>query len=184
MPVDSEAFDVVFRLSSQTGIPFLLHHEAEDVLIPELERMLTRYPKAKLIWCHVGRNRNPKTWKRFTDTETIRELLKRYPNLYFDLVQSKPGDRHHMTGYLDAIMYDPSRSGGILEPEWKSLFEAFPHRFITGSDANTGRFNEYDRVMNTFRSIVFKTLRKDVAERIAFKNAWKLMTGNTWEEIQ
>ncbi|MCX5816712.1 MAG: amidohydrolase family protein [Proteobacteria bacterium] len=184
MPVDSGAFDVVFRLSSQTGIPFLLHHEAEDALLPELERMLTRHPKAKLIWCHVGRNRNPKTWKKFTGTETIRELLKKYPNLYFDLVQSRPGGKYHMTGYLDAIMYDPSRSGGILEPEWKNLFEAFPDRFVIGSDANTGRFNEYDRVMNTFRSIVFKTLRKDVAERIAFKNAWKLMTGKDWEEIQ
>jgi len=184
MPVDSEAFDAVFGLSSQTGIPFLLHHEAEDTLLPELERMLTKYPNAKLIWCHVGRNRNPKTWKRFTSTETIRELLKKYPNLYFDLVQSKPGGRYHMTGYLDAIMYDPSRPGGILEPEWKTLFEAFPDRFVIGSDANTGRFNEYDRVMDTFRSIVFKTLRKDVAEKIAFKNAWKLMTGKDWEGIQ
>jgi predicted TIM-barrel fold metal-dependent hydrolase len=182
MPVDSEAFEVVFRLSSETGIPFLLHHEAEDVLIPELERMLTRYPKAKLIWCHAGRNRNPETWKRFTDTDAIRGLLKTHPNLYFDLVQSKPGGRYHMTGYRDAIMYDPSRSGGMLEPEWKALFEDFPDRFVIGSDVNTGRFSEYDRVINTFRDIVFKVLRKGVAERIAFKNAWKLMTGKNWEE--
>ena len=76
MPVDSEAMQVVFELSSETGMPFLLHHEAEDKLLPELERMLVKYPKAKVIWCHVGRNRNPATWKQFTKADGVRDLIK------------------------------------------------------------------------------------------------------------
>jgi hypothetical protein len=36
--------------------------------------------------------------------------------------------------------------------------------------------------METFRTIVFKGLKKDVAERIAFKNAWKLMSGEAWRD--
>jgi predicted TIM-barrel fold metal-dependent hydrolase len=204
MPVDSEAMQVVFALSSETGIPFLIHHEAEDVLFPELERMLAKYPKAKVVWCHVGRNRNSGTWKRFRKPDGVREMILKYPNLYFDLVQSKPGAIYQRTGHLDAIMYDFSgmaqkkERGGknssfgmmsdtsltvfSLDNEWKKLFEEFPDRFVIGSDINTGRFDTYDRVIDTFRSVVLKDLRKDVAEKIAFKNAWKLMTGADWKD--
>ena len=97
MPVDSETMQVVFALSSETGIPFLIHHKAEDALFPELERMLVKYPKAKVVWCHVGRNRNTGTWKRFRKPDGVRAMILKYPNLYFDLVQSKLGATYHKT---------------------------------------------------------------------------------------
>jgi hypothetical protein len=62
------------------------------------------------------------------------------------------------------------------------VFEEFPDRFAIGSDINTGRFDNYDRVMETFRTIVLHEVRKDVAEKIAFKNAWKLMSGEDWRD--
>jgi len=182
MPVDSPAMKVVFELSTEAGIPFLLHHEAEDQALPELERMLAQYPKAKLIWCHVGRNRDPGTWKKFRTADTVRELLQKYPNLYFDLVQSKPGSKYQWTGQVEGIMYDAFQDRANLNKEWKRLFEDFPTRFVFGSDINTGRFENYNRIIDTFRSIVFKDLRNDVAERIAFKNAWKFMSGKEWED--
>ena len=182
MPVDAGAMQVVFEAASATGLPFLLHHEAEDVLLPELERMLTKYPKAKVIWCHVGRNRNNWTWKKFRTPDGARELLMKYPNLYFDLVQSKPGSRYRGTGAEEAIMYNVTILGVSLDPDWKKLLEEFPDRFVIGSDINTGRFDQYDRVMETFRDVVLVSLKKEVAEGIAFKNAWRLMTGITWQE--
>jgi predicted TIM-barrel fold metal-dependent hydrolase len=182
MPVDSEAMQIVFQLSAETGVPFLLHHEAEDELLPELERMLAKYPKAKVIWCHAGRNRNPDKWRTFRTPDALRALLKKYPNLYFDLVQSKPGSKYRVTGYVEGIMYDVSSLGVSLDAEWKRLFEEFPDRFVIGSDINTGRFDNYDRVMETFRTIVFKGLRKDAAEKMAFRNAWKLMSGEDWRD--
>jgi predicted TIM-barrel fold metal-dependent hydrolase len=180
LPVDSFAMETVFQLSSETGLPFLLHHEAEDALLPELDHMLTKYPRSKVIWCHAGRNRNPKTWTKFNKVDGIRDYLKKYPNLYFDLVQSPPRSKYHWTGYVDAIMYNTDRAV-FLDIEWQKLFEEFPERFVIGSDVNTGRFQNYDRVFENFRNIVFKALKKDTAERFAFKNAWKLMTGEDWK---
>jgi predicted TIM-barrel fold metal-dependent hydrolase len=182
MPVDAEAMQVVFEAASATGLPFLLHHEAEDALLPELERMLAKYPKAKVIWCHVGRNRNNVTWKKFRTPDGARELLMKYPNLYFDLVQSKPGSRYRGTGAEEAVMYNVTSLGVSVDPDWKKLFEEFPDRFVIGSDINTGRFDGYDRVMETFRSVVFAGLKREVAEAIAFKNGWRLMTGINWQE--
>jgi len=109
--------------------------------------------------------------------------MLKYPNLYFDLVQSKPGAKYRRTEYLDAIMYDSLLTGFSLDNEWKKLFGEFPGRFVIGSDINTGRFDTHDRMIDTFRSVVLKDLRKDVAEKIAFKNAWKLMTGVDWADF-
>ena len=181
-PVDSEALQTVFRLSSETGIPFLLHHEAEDALLPELERMLAKYPQTKVIWCHVGRNRNRSTWGRFQDAAAVRELLQKYPNLYFDIVQSKPGSGYPETGQVKGILYNAPRDlPPSLESDWKKLFEEFPDRFVIGTDVNTGRLSQYDRVVTTFREVILDGINREAAERIAFKNAWRLMTGSEWK---
>jgi hypothetical protein len=185
-PVDSEGMQVVFQLSSETGIPFSLHHEAEDDLLPELERMLAKYPRAKVIWCHVGRNRNPETWIKFRKADAVRDFLSKYPNLYFNFLPSRPGSKYHGTGYVEGVMYDYSSGGVSLNAEWKKVIEEFPDRFVLGSDANTGgglaKFEKYDRVTYIYRDIILKGVKKDVAEKIAFKNAWKLMTGKDWKD--
>jgi len=194
--VDSEAMQVVFELSSETGMVFLLHHEAEDVLLPELERMLVKYPKAKVIWCHVGRNRNPETWIKFRKADAAKEFLSKYQNLYFNFLASQPGSKYQpgkgyaakkrAEGYVEGIMYDYSSGGVSLSSEWKKVIEEFPDRFVLGSDANTGggleKFEKYDKVTHIFRDIILTGVKKDVAEKIAFKNAWKLMIGKAWED--
>jgi hypothetical protein len=122
--VDSEAMRVVFELSKEKNIPFLLHHEAEDKLLPELESMLSRYREAKVVWCHVGLNRNPNTWKKFRKAEAVREFLQKYPNLYFNFLASPPGAI--FSGYVEGIMYKMSFIGFTLDPEWKKVIEEFP----------------------------------------------------------
>jgi hypothetical protein len=75
-----------------------------------------------------------------------------------------------------------SSGGASLETDWKKVIEEFPDRFVVGSDINTGRFGEYNRVFDTYRDVILKGVRKDVAGKIAFKNAWKLMTGVDWKD--
>lgn len=187
LPVDSEHFAAVFRLAEQTGLPLLLHHEAEDALLPELERMLAKHPKARVIWCHVGRNRDRNTWTRLSTPDGVRDFLKRYPNLYFDLNQARPGGRHRGTNQVDSVLYDidPGK-GGDNQPDarlnnaWRALLEEFPERFLIGTDVNTGRFDEYSRVVQTFRQLILTRIDRPAAEAIAYKNAWKLMSGREW----
>lgn len=189
LPVDSPSFEAVFRIAEDTGLPMLLHHEAEDALLPELERMLAAHPKAKVIWCHVGRNRNRSTWTRLSTPDGVREFLTKYPNLHFDLNQAKPGSRHRGTGQVDSVLYDsdPSKGGdnqpdARLNAKWQTLLEEFPERFVLGTDVNTGRFDEYSRVIDTLRLLVLKRIDKRAAERIAYQNAWKLMSGEEWRD--
>jgi hypothetical protein len=189
LPVDSPSFAAVFRLAGDTDLPMLLHHEAEDALLPELERMLAAHPRAKVVWCHVGRNRNRSTWTRLSTPDGVREFLKKYPNLSFDLNQAKPGSRHRGTNQVDAVFYDsdPSKGGdnqpdARLNARWQELLEEFPERFVIGTDVNTGRFDNYTRVIETFRRLVLNRLNKATAEAIAYRNAWRLMSGQEWRD--
>jgi len=187
LPVDSAMFEAVFALAEETGLPFLVHHEAEDALLPELERMLARHPKATVIWCHVGRNRDPRTWKIFPPPEGVRAFILKYPNLYFDLNQAKPGGRHPGTGEVDSNLYDVTQDlagqkTGTLRPAWRALLEEFQGRFLIGTDVNTGRWDNYDRVVQNFRTLVLDRLTPQAAARIAYKNAWRLMSGEEWRD--
>ena len=179
MPVDSESFHGVFKVAEATGIPFLLHHEAEDALLPELETMLSAYPRANVVWCHVGRNRTPQTWTQFPTAEGVRRFIQTYPNLHFDVLQSGPMSVFPPTQALESVLYDGSRSA-TLKSDWLQLFNTFPDRFLIGSDINTGRWSNYDQVMNRFRTSVLRVVSSQAAEKIAFKNAWRLMSGEEW----
>ena len=188
MPMDSEMFDGVFRIAEQTGLPLLLHHEAEDALLPELERMLVRHPAVNVIWCHVGRNRNRSTWTVLPTPAGVRSFLQRYPHLYFDLNQAPPGGTHKGTRQLDSVLYDnidPNKGGGNqpnaqLNSAWRDLFEEYPDRFLFGSDVNTGRFDNYERVVGNFRWHILRNLSPGAGAKIAYQNAWRLMSGQEW----
>lgn len=188
LPVDSEMFEAVFTLAEQSGLPMLLHHEAEDALLPELERMLERHPKAKVIWCHVGRNRNRTTWTVLPSVPGVRSFLQRFPNVYFDLNQAPPGSTHKGTRQLDSVLYDhidPNKGGNnqpdaTLNGEWRALLEQYPERFLFGSDVNTGRFDNYEGVVEHFRWFILRNLSPQAGAKIAYQNAWKLMTGQDW----
>ena len=180
MPLDSDSFHGVFKLAEETGIPFALHHEAEDVLLPELEKMLSLYPRATVIWCHVGRNRDPKKWTTFPSPAGVRNFLQKYPNLYFDIVQGGPGNLFPPTGARESILYEETDGPPRLKGEWIQLFNVYADRFVIGSDVNTGRWDSYDKVMFRLRTAVLSVLEPAVAEKIAFKNAWHLMSGEAW----
>lgn len=190
LPVDSESFEAVMRLAEETGLPMLLHHEAEDALLPEVERMLERHPRARVIWCHVGRNRDRATWTRLSTPEGVRDFLKRFPNLSFDLNQAPPGGTHRGTRQLDSVLFDnidPNKGGNNqpnarLNTAWRELFEEQPERFLFGSDVNTGRFDNYERVAENFRWLILRSLSPEAGARIAYKNAWRFMSGQEWRD--
>lgn len=180
MPMDSDSFHGIFKAAEETGIPFLVHHEAEDAMLPEMEKMLSLYPNAPVVWCHVGRNTDPKTWIEFPTPNGVRKFIQKYPNLYFDVLGSGPGSVQRATGVHDNLLYEHPNGPPKLKPEWRSLFNVYADRFLIGSDTNSGRWPEYDEVMSRLRTSVLGELEPKAAEKIAFKNAWKMMSGEEW----
>lgn len=75
-----------------------------------IERIFRRDPDALVLWAHAG----------FEGPEVVSEMLERYDNLWADLAFRS---EHAVDGEVD--------------PAWRLLFEAFPDRFLLGTDTFT-----------------------------------------------
>jgi len=110
-----------------------------------LEILFAHNPKARIIWAHTGFG---------LDLARVEELLKKYPALW--------GELSYRSGVADA---------STLSPEWKALFTRHPTRFLLGSDTWVNeRWASYPAIMGGYRRLLGE-LPRDVAERVAWKNA-------------
>jgi hypothetical protein len=134
----------LFQLSEKHGVAFQIHYEIEDRLLPVLEGMLTRYPKAKVIWCHLGMIRYPDRAKTYNVGYVI-SLIERFPNLHFDLATPPAQHVYKPSGARDGTLF--AFSSGALKAEWRAVLEKYPERFL---------------------------------EAMAYRNAWRLVTGTAW----
>ena len=123
-----------------------LHAHVDDAA---LEILYRHDPRAKIIWAHTGFS---------TPTEKVGAYLRAHPQLVCELSY-----RYGITG-----------DGGRLTPEWRQLFEAFPDRFIVGSDTwIPQRWQVYGELMETYRTWLGQ-LPRPVADRIAHGNGERL----------
>lgn len=173
-PADSPQMDFVCTISERYGLPVLMHQEYEDRLLPQVERLLDRHPRAVLVWCHGGRYGSAQGAARLAQVETVASLLRRHPNLHFNLINTLTmgGAAPH-----DAIVREPGTRRVRLTPEWRDLIVAFPDRFVLDTDASNIRIAWYSQIIGTVRAGILENLPPEVAWQVAYGNAWRLMTG-------
>jgi len=107
-----------------------------------IERLFRQYPDARILWAHSG----------FERPNGIAAMLKKHPKLWCDLAFR-------------------SEHGGDVPAEWRALFEAFPDRFMVGTDTFTPeRWYYVGEHANWSRAWLAK-LPAPLAEKIAWKNA-------------
>ncbi|VIO73958.1 amidohydrolase family protein [Bradyrhizobium ivorense] len=117
------------------------HSDAEAV-----EILMRHNPRARIIWAHTGFG---------LATDRVAEMLTKYPKLW--------GELSYRGGIVDGA--------GKLTPEWRTLFERFPDRFMLGSDTwISERWASYGEIMAGYRGWLDQ-LAPDVAAKIAHGNA-------------
>lgn len=122
-----------------------LHAHADE---EALEILFAHNQKARIIWAHTGFS---------TPADKVAAYLERNPALWCELSY-----RYGIT------------EGGKLTPEWKRLLERYPERFLVGSDTWTNeRWDTYGSIIGDYRAWLAQ-LPRDVAEKIAFRNAQQL----------
>lgn len=166
----------LFKLSEETGFAFQIHYEIEDDLLPALEMMLARYPRAKVIWCHLAMIRYPDRAAAYGPAY-VTGLIEKFPGLYFDLA-SPPGQNiYKPSGARDGTLFEPGSSS--LRADWKAVIEKYPTRFLTASDYRPPVEQNYPRAIGHQRNIL-EQLSANARQRVAFKNAWSLIAGTEW----
>ena len=175
IPIDGPWGHAVFKLSSETGIAFQIHYEPEDALLAPLEKMLKTYPEARVIWAHAGQVRYPAKQSAY-GADYLKRTLAQHPNLFCDLALAAPGSAYPGSGFIhNTVRF----SDGRLRTEWQTLFESHPDRFTIGSDIAPDRYQNFSRKITRVRRLL-TPLSERTAARIAFENAWRLLTRQVW----
>ncbi len=172
IPIDGPTAHHLFSMSETTGLPFQIHYEIEDELLPPLEKMLAQYPNAKVIWCHFAQIRYIERASRYTPAY-VDGLLTRFPNLYFDTAFGDATSVYPLSNQRHSRIW--STFGGI-KPEWHDLIVAHPRRFLSALDLGQDRLDkivEYDRNQRNF----LKQLPIETQHQVAYRNAWLLLFG-------
>lgn len=194
VPIESPNGHRVFRLSQETGVPFVIHYEPEIALIAPLESMLDAYPGAKVIWAHFGQLRKPARMTDFSPA-LVKRLLRRHKNLYFDLATGKPNRRYYCVdgthdpdnGILDTVIWQDDGVGGqtdTLKPEYRRLIEGFSTRFVSAMDygGNRSPFDQFFTARTANLRLIMRDLSPRAQHNISYRNAWFLLTGKRWHK--
>jgi len=170
VPIDGPIGQRVFSLSEKTGVPFQIHYEVEDGLLAPLENMLERYPKARVIWCHLAQIRYIERASRYTPAY-VKTLIKRFPNLYFDTAFGDSNSIYPLSNQRHARVWEDN---GGLKAEWRDLIVAYPKRFLSALDLGGDRLDriaEYDQNHRNF----LKRLPTETRHQVAYRSAWSLL---------
>src|SRR5262249_12899497 len=112
-----------------------------------LGRLFKQAAGARILWAHSG----------FERPERVREMLRRYRNLWCDL----------------AFRNDHA-SGGKLDPDWRAAFLEFPDRFMVGTDTYTPERWHYVGEHASWSRSWLAGLPRNVAARLAYRTGDEL----------
>ncbi len=148
------------------NIPFMAHWEpyAADRDFPRFHALYSAWPDQIFLLPHMG----------FASAETIDEFMGRHPNLYA-LTSKKERLMDNFTDPIKKATIGPAMlENGVLRPDWKALLIKYQDRILFASDPHMRKlWTKYGEVIEGQR-LILKQLPRDVAEKIAYKNAEKL----------
>ena len=142
---DEPLFRKVIAMAKARNILLHVHSNAEPV-----RWLYSLDPEVRIIWAHAGLGE---------PAAQVYALMNEFGGLYADTSLRE---------------YSILGSGEDLDPEWKKIIFEFQDRLMIGSDTwVNSQWDRYSEIMDSNRLWLSK-LPKDVAEKIAYKNAEKL----------
>jgi hypothetical protein len=187
IPLNGDNGHRLFRLAADTGIPVAIHLEPEDRVLATLEEMLAAYPKAKIIVSHFGQLRHPERQTQF-GPKLVERLLRTYPNLYYDLSTGEPGRVYRCGDYRvqDTVLWEAAPGGGqkkSLKADYRQLLTQFSDRFVIGFDYGAANRNSAAYLNSRIDNVrlILRDLPLPAQNDIAWRNAWRLLTGRPWK---
>ena len=155
---DNQALDRVFTFAGEHDLPVFLHSNIgsvwkhEPIYLPEVETAVRTHPNTRFVWCHAGISRRIEIPSL---THDLAQLLPRYPNLHID---------------VSWVVYESNllTKDKTPSPAWIELIEAFPDRFIIGSD-KVGHFADYPQEIQKYYPFL-DALKPQTARKLAREN--------------
>ncbi len=145
----------MFEITNRYEKFIQLHLEGDLDTLNELSEQLRNFPKAKVILSHC---------LPYSGPETVQRLFDQHPNLFCEI--SAGGPVHKVARIFNAE--------GI-SPRFEPVILRNVDRFLLGTDPCCGLDHLYDDMILELRQYFLARLPRETAERIAFKNAERLL---------
>jgi Tat protein secretion system quality control protein TatD with DNase activity len=176
LPLNTPLMNQLFQFGQKSGLPLLIHAEAEPDMSQQMWRMLQEWPKTKVIWAHnCGR----------APASQVAEFLRAFPQLTCDLAgmsvpmpnpfgwgtfNTRAGNDYRPNSHVTRIQ----ENDGTINLSMRDLFEQFPDRFMIGTDiAHPFAYSRYKDVIIAFRRLLSQ-LSPETARKIGKDNAERL----------
>jgi Tat protein secretion system quality control protein TatD with DNase activity len=168
-PIYSPFMQRLSQLARRFDVPIVLHMEGAPGLVKDFDRLLRENPQVRYVWAHnCGRSK----------ALVIRAMLENHPNLSCDLAgMTNVGESGYGIGWPRMEKYTALiEKDGVLFPEMREVYEAFPDRFMIGTDvAHAPGMNpkNYGRRVQRFRELLGQ-LAPQTAAAFAERNAMRI----------
>lgn len=116
-------FAQLVKLAAAHNLVMMIHGDASVI-----ERAFSISPRVRVLWAHLGTEPHP---------GLLASMLARYPD----------------TLWIDTSVRDERIApNGILLPDWRTLFERYPERFVVAVDTfSVNRWQHYDTAVARIR---------------------------------
>lgn len=172
-PIYSQFMQRLSQIAARFDVPIVLHMEGAPHLVSDFARLLGENSRVRYVWAHnCGRSKAP----------VIRAMLENHPNLYCDLASmTNVGKSGYGIGWPRMEEYSSLiEKNGVLFPEMREVYEAFPDRFTIGMDVAHARGmnpTNYGRRSERFRKLLGQLTSK-TATAFAERNVIKIFKLN------
>jgi len=142
---DEALFRKIIEMARQRDIHLHVHSGPEPV-----RWLYSLDPEVKIIWAHAGLS---------TPAAEVHALMTEFPGLLADTSLRE---------------WDIAGGGASLDPQWAEIIFDFQDRLMIGSDTwVNSQWDNYSEIMASNRAWLAR-LPRDVAEKIAYRNAERL----------
>jgi len=144
-------------------VPLMTHWEpyAPERDFPKFHALYSAWPDQVFLLPHMG----------FASPETIEEFMSEHANLYLLTSKRERLVRDFSDPQKQAMVGSAMLEQGLLRPEWKELLIKYQDRILFATDPHMSRtWTKYGWAVENQR-LVLGQLPREVAEKIAYKNA-------------
>jgi len=160
--IDAPTYLAMLDLVARYGGAMTLHVQMDEDSVEQLEVLADHNTKGNIIWAHCGNN---------SYAIDVRGVLQRHKNIYCDL------SARHSPKLKDKVIrkrpHQEIFTEYNLNDDWRELIEEMPDRFMVGTDTKTE--THYDEGIDNIRNGLLANLSQETAEKVAYKNAQRLL---------
>jgi predicted TIM-barrel fold metal-dependent hydrolase len=161
--IDSAPIEAMFKIAAKHKGFVQIHSEDDADSVDQIKTLATKYPDVAIILSHCLLS---------GDVDLIKTLMNQHPNLYCEM--SARSKSHYPNVDNERIRTRVIYSEDFAKDEWIKLIDAFPTRFMVGTDTYNPNVN-FEQNISEIRKGLLARLQPASIELVAYKNAVRVM---------